>query len=54
MMPEDIGAPKGHCIYQLLLQSDKARFVGDRIAFIIAETRAQTRDAADRLRQARG
>jgi len=47
MMPEDLGAPKGHRIYQHLLQSDKARFVGDRIAFVVAETFAQARDAAD-------
>jgi CO/xanthine dehydrogenase Mo-binding subunit len=47
MMPEDLGAPKGHRIYQQLLQSDKARFVGDRIAFVVAETLAQARDAAD-------
>jgi aerobic carbon-monoxide dehydrogenase large subunit len=47
MMPEDLGAPKGHRVYQQLLQSDKARFVGDRIAFVVAETHAQARDAAD-------
>ena len=47
MMPEDLGAPKGHRIYQQLLQSDKARFVGDRVAFVVAETLAQARDAAD-------
>src|ERR1700689_4073287 len=47
MMPEDLGAPKGHRIFQQLLQSDKARFVGDRIAYVVAETPAQARDAAD-------
>src|SRR5262245_8570854 len=47
MMPEDLGAPKGHRIYQQLPQSDKARFVGDRIAFVVAETLAQARDAAE-------
>ena len=47
MMPEDLGAPKGHRIHQQLLQSDKARFVGDRIAFVVAETQAQARDAAE-------
>ena len=47
MMPEDLGAPKGHRIHQQLLQADKARFVGDRIAFVIAETRTQARDAAE-------
>jgi carbon-monoxide dehydrogenase large subunit len=49
MMPEDIGAPKGHRIHQPLLQSDKARFVGDRIAFVVAETQAQARDAAEMI-----
>jgi len=47
MMPEDLGAPKGHRIHQQLLQSDKARFVGDRIAVVVAETLAQARDAAE-------
>jgi carbon-monoxide dehydrogenase large subunit len=47
MMPEDLGAPKGHRIHQQLLQSDKARFVGDRVAFVVAETEAQARDAAE-------
>jgi len=47
MMPEDLGAPKGHRIHQQVLQSDKARFVGDRVAFVVAETEAQARDAAE-------
>jgi carbon-monoxide dehydrogenase large subunit len=47
MMPEDIGAPKGHRIHQQLLQSEKVRFVGDRVAFVVAETLAQARDAAE-------
>ena len=47
MMPEDLGAPKGHRIHQHLLQSDKVRFVGDRVAFVVAETQAQARDAAE-------
>ena len=49
MMPEDIGAPKGHRIHQQLLQSDKVRFVGDRVAFVVAETQAQARDAAEMI-----
>ncbi|MEJ0074182.1 MAG: xanthine dehydrogenase family protein molybdopterin-binding subunit [Alphaproteobacteria bacterium] len=49
MMPEDLGAPKGHRIHQQLLQSDKVRFVGDRVAFVVAETQAQARDAADMI-----
>ena len=49
MMPEDIGAPKGHRIYQQLLQAEKVRFVGDRVAFVVAETQAQARDAAEMI-----
>jgi carbon-monoxide dehydrogenase large subunit len=49
MMPEDIGAPKGHRIHQKVLTADKARFVGDRIAFVVAETQAQARDAAEQI-----
>src|ERR1043165_720465 len=47
MMPEDIGAPKGHRIHQQVLQAEKVRFVGDRVAFVVAETAAQARDAAE-------
>ena len=49
MMPEDLGAPKGHRIHQHVLQSDKVRFVGDRVAFVVAETQAQARDAAEMI-----
>ena len=49
MMPEDIGAPKGHRIHQQLLQAEKVRFVGDRVAFVVAETEAQARDAAEMI-----
>src|SRR5947209_2108145 len=47
MMPEDIGAAKGHRIHQQVLQAEKVRFVGDRVAFVVAETAAQARDAAE-------
>ncbi len=47
LMPEDVGAPKGHRIFQQVLQAEKVRFVGDRVAFVVAETQAQARDAAD-------
>ena len=49
MMPEDIGAPKGHRIFQQVLQAEKVRFVGDRVAFVVAETAAQARDAAEMI-----
>jgi aerobic carbon-monoxide dehydrogenase large subunit len=47
LMPEDFGAPKGHRTFLPLLVADKVRCVGDRIAFVVAETLAEARDAAD-------
>ena len=47
LMPEDVGAPKGYRTFQPLLVSDTVRFVGDRIAFVVAETLTQARDAAE-------
>src|SRR5258708_20554720 len=47
LMPEDVGAPKGHRTFQLLLNSEKVRFVGDRVGFVVAETLTQARDAAE-------
>ena len=46
-MPEDFGAPKGHRTFQPLLNAEKVRFVGDRVAFVVAETLTQARDAAE-------
>ena len=37
-MPEDFGAPKGHRTFLPLLVADKVRYVGDRVAFVVAET----------------
>src|SRR3954464_8606285 len=47
LMPEDFGAPKGHRTFQPLLVSDRVRYVGDRVAFVVAETLSQARDAAE-------
>ena len=47
LMPEDFGAPKGHRTFQPVLNSEKVRFVGDRVAFVVAETLTQARDAAE-------
>src|SRR3954451_8804420 len=47
LMPEDFGAPKGHRTFQPLLVADRVRHVGDRVAFVVAETLAQARDAAE-------
>jgi carbon-monoxide dehydrogenase large subunit len=46
-MPEDIGAPPGHRTFRPILVRDRARFVGDGVAIVIAETAAQARDAAE-------
>src|SRR5882757_8447045 len=46
-MPEDFGGPKGHRTKHYPLAVDKVRFVGERVALIIAETEAQGRDAAE-------
>jgi carbon-monoxide dehydrogenase large subunit len=46
-MPEDFGAPKGHRTFQPLLVEEKVRFVGDRVAFVVAETLVAARDAAE-------
>jgi carbon-monoxide dehydrogenase large subunit len=47
LMPEDFGAPKGHRTFQPVLVADRVRFVGDRVAFVVAETLTQARDAAE-------
>jgi carbon-monoxide dehydrogenase large subunit len=47
LMPEDFGAPKGHRTFQPVLNDERVRFVGDRVAYVVAETLAQARDAAD-------
>ncbi|HSV84474.1 MAG TPA: xanthine dehydrogenase family protein molybdopterin-binding subunit [Ramlibacter sp.] len=46
-MPEDMGGPKGFRTYRPLLALDKVRCVGDRVAFVVAETAALARDAAE-------
>src|ERR1044072_5489849 len=45
-MPEDMGGPKGYRTFRPLLEPAKARYVGDRIAFVVAETPGQARIAA--------
>jgi len=46
-MPEDMGGPKGYRTQRPLLVSDRVRCVGDRVAFVVAETLAQARRAAE-------
>jgi carbon-monoxide dehydrogenase large subunit len=42
-----MGGPKGYRTFKPLLAGDKARHVGERIAFVVAETQAQAREAAE-------
>ena len=44
-MPEDMGGPKGYRTLRPILSSGKVRAVGDRVAFVVAETLQQARDA---------
>ncbi len=46
-MPEDVGGPRGHRVARPVLAADVVRHVGDRVAFVVAETPALARDAAD-------
>jgi len=46
-MPEDIGGPKGFRTFRPVLCAEAVRCVGDRVAFVVAETEAQARDAAE-------
>src|SRR5918992_4065952 len=48
-MPEDMGGPKGYRTFRPLLEAAKARYVGDRIAFVVADTPEQARVAAERV-----
>ena len=45
--PEDMGGPKGYRTFRPLLEPAKARYVGDRIAFVVAFTPEQARIAAE-------
>jgi aerobic carbon-monoxide dehydrogenase large subunit len=46
-MPEDVGGPKGYRARRPLLAVDRVRAVGDRVAFVVAESLQQAQDAAD-------
>lgn len=46
-MPEDMGGPKGYRTFRPLLEPAKARHVGDRIAFVVADSPASARLAAE-------
>jgi len=46
-MPEDMGGPKGFRTVRAILEGNKVRTVGDRVAFVVAETATQARDAGE-------
>src|SRR5437773_2468287 len=46
-MPEDMGGPKGFRTFRPVLVADKVRHVGERVAFVVAATAAQAREAAE-------
>jgi aerobic carbon-monoxide dehydrogenase large subunit len=48
-MPEDMGGPKGHRTFRPLLEPAKARYVGDRIAFVVADSPELARLAAEKV-----
>jgi aerobic carbon-monoxide dehydrogenase large subunit len=48
-MPEDMGGPKGFRTPRAILEADKVRAVGDRVAFVVAETLLAARNAAELL-----
>ena len=49
-MPEDMGGPKGYRTKRLPLAQDRVRYVGERVAVVIAATEAQARDASELVR----
>jgi aerobic carbon-monoxide dehydrogenase large subunit len=47
LMPEMLGAPKGYRTHWPVLAADRVRFVGERVAFVVAETAAEAQAAAE-------
>ena len=48
-MPEDAGGPKGFRTQRPALCADRVRCLGDRVAFVVAETAALAQEAAERV-----
>jgi carbon-monoxide dehydrogenase large subunit len=48
-MPEDMGGPKGYRTFRPLLEPSKARYVGDRVAFVVAASPEEARIAAEKV-----
>ncbi len=49
LMPEHLGGPKGFRTLRPLLAIDRVRHVGERVAFVVADTAAQARDAVEAI-----
>src|SRR6202162_4192115 len=47
VMPEDMGGPKGHRTQRPPLAIDRVRYVGERVAVVIAASEDLARDAAE-------
>jgi carbon-monoxide dehydrogenase large subunit len=47
VMAEDMGGPPGHRTKHPPLATDRVRYVGERVAVVVAATEAQARDAAE-------
>jgi len=47
VMPEDMGGPKGYRTVRSILAIGKVRSVGERVAFVIAETLLQAKSSAE-------
>ena len=48
-MPEDMGGPKGYRTFRPILEPSKVRYVGDRVAFVVADTPELARIAAEKV-----
>jgi carbon-monoxide dehydrogenase large subunit len=48
-MPEDMGGPKGYRTFRPLLEAAKVRYVGDRVAFVVATTPELARIAVEKV-----
>jgi len=46
-MPDFWGGPKGHATVRPLLATDRVRCIGERVAYVVAETEHEARDAAE-------
>ncbi len=46
-MPEDFGGPKGYRTQHFPLAAERVRYVGERVAVVIANSEAEGRDAAE-------